>query len=75
MTRKLEHKHLPIYDTNKVVHKKIDDLLFLNAKIECNLGLDSTDKERAKATREKRKIELKIKALDELFWKIAYPPN
>ena len=58
------------YNTNKQVRAKIDALMEAMAKIECNLGIDSTDKEREKAKQEQLILLSKIKELDELKYDV-----
>ena len=58
------------YNTNKQTKAKIDALMKAMANIECNLGIDSTDKERAKAKQEQLILLSKIKELDEVKYDI-----
>ena len=58
------------YQTNKFVKSKIDALMHRCQIIECNLGIDSTDKERAKAKNEQLILLSKIKDLDPLKYDI-----
>jgi len=58
------------YNTNKQVKAKIDSLMEAMAKIECNLGIDSTDDERAKAKQEQLIYLSKIKELDPVKYDI-----
>lgn len=58
------------YNTNKQTKAKIDALMKAMAKIECNLGIDSTDKEREKAKQEQLILLSKIKELDELKYDV-----
>lgn len=58
------------YNTNKQTKVKIDALMKAMAKIECNLGIDSTDKEREKAKQEQLILLSKIKELDELKYEV-----
>ena len=58
------------YNTNKQIKAKIDALMKAMAKIECNLGIDSTDKERAKAKQEQLILLSKIKELDEVKYDV-----
>ena len=44
--------------------EKIDELLRIDAIIYCNMGLDSTQKERDEATRLSKKIYTEIKKID-----------
>ena len=58
------------YNTNKQTKAKIDALMKAMANIECNLGIDSTDKERAKAKQEQLILLSKIKELDEVKYDV-----
>tara|TARA_R100000654_G_scaffold69416_1_gene98994 strand:+ start:14942 stop:15187 length:246 start_codon:yes stop_codon:yes gene_type:complete len=58
------------YNTNKQTKAKIDALMKAMANIECNLGIDSTDEERAKAKQEQLILLSKIKELDEVKYDI-----
>ena len=58
------------YNTNKQVRAKIDALMKAMAKIECNLGIDSTDEEREKASQEQLIFLSKIKELDPVKYDI-----
>ena len=58
------------YNTNKQVKAKIDSLMKAMAKIECNLGIDSTDEEREKASQEQLIFLSKIKELDPVKYDI-----
>ena len=58
------------YNTNKIVKSKIDALMHKCQIIECNLGIDSTDKERAKAKNKQLILLSKIKELDPLKYDI-----
>ena len=49
------------YNTNKLVKAKIDSLMEAMAKVECNLGIDSTYEERKKANQEQLIYLSKIK--------------
>lgn len=51
-------------DTTMKDKQKIDELLRVDAIIYCNLGTDSTRKERDEATRNSKKIYNCIKAID-----------
>ena len=57
------------YNTNKQTRAKIDALMEAMARIECNLGIDSTDDERAKAKQELIFLS-KIKELDPVKYDI-----
>ena len=54
-----------VEDTAMKDKKKIDELLRVDAIIYCNMGLDSTQKERDEATRLSKKIYTEIKKIDE----------
>jgi hypothetical protein len=58
------------YQTNKVTRAKIDALMHKCQIIECNLGIDSTHEERAKAKQEQLILLSKIKELDPLKYDI-----
>jgi|TARA_R110002012_G_scaffold288775_2_gene481588 archaellum component FlaC len=58
------------YNTNKQIRLKIDALMEAMAKIECNLGIDSTYEERAKAKQEQLIYLSKIKELDPIKYDI-----
>ena len=58
------------YNTNKQTKAKIDALMKAMAKIECNLGIDSTEEERKKAKQEQLILLSKIKELDELKYDV-----
>ena len=58
------------YNTNKQVRAKIDALMEAMAKIECNLGIDSTYEEREKASQEQLIFLSKIKELDSVKYDI-----
>ena len=58
------------YNTNKQVRAKIDALMEAMAKIECNLGIDSTYEEREKASQEQLIFLSKIKELDPVKYDI-----
>lgn len=51
-------------DTAMKDKEKIDELLRIDAIIYCNMGLDSTQKERDEATRLSKKIYTEIKKID-----------
>jgi hypothetical protein len=51
-------------DTMMTDKEKIDELLRVDAIIYCNMGLDSTQKERDEATRLSKKIYTEIKKID-----------
>lgn len=54
-----------VEDTAIKDKEKIDELLRVDAIIYCNMGLDSTQKERDEATRLSKKIYTEIKKIDE----------
>lgn len=54
-----------VEDTAMKDKEKIDELLRVDAIIYCNMGLDSTQKERDEATRLSKKIYTEIKKIDE----------
>ena len=51
-------------DTAMKDKEKIDELLRIDAIIYCDMGLDSTQKERDEATRLSKKIYTEIKKID-----------
>ncbi len=53
-----------VEDTAMKDKEKIDELLRVDAIIYCNMGLDSTQKERDEATRLSKKIYTEIKKID-----------
>ena len=53
-----------VEDTAIKDKEKIDELLRVDAIIYCNMGLDSTQKERDEATRLSKKIYTEIKKID-----------
>ena len=61
------------YFSNLEIRKEIDELLFQNAKVQCNLGIDSTKKEKNEGHRKAKEISKQIKLLDEAFAKSAFP--
>ena len=58
------------YKTNKQIRLKIDALMEAMAKVECNLGIDSTYEERTKAKQKQLIFLSKIKELDEVKYDI-----
>jgi len=61
------------YYSNIDVKNKIDELLFQNAKVQANLGIDSTKKEKHEGYLKSKEISKQIKALDSSFAKSAFP--
>ena len=61
------------YYSNEEVRKEIDELLFQNAKVQANLGIDSTKKEKHEGYLNSKEISKQIKALDGSFAKRAFP--
>jgi hypothetical protein len=61
------------YYSNLEVKNKIDELLFQNAKVQANLGIDSTKKEKHEGHLKSKEISKQIKNLDENFAKSAFP--
>ena len=61
------------YYSNPKVRKEIDELLFQNAKIQSNLGIDSTKQEKNEGHRKSKEISKQIKNLDRNFAKSAFP--
>lgn len=60
------------YYSNPEIRKEIDELLFQNAKIQANLGIDSTKQEKNEGHRKSKEISKQIKLLDEGFAKSAF---
>lgn len=60
------------YYDNETHRKEIDILLVNIAKINANLGIDSTDLERAEIREKIRTEENKIKAIDPKYWKDVF---
>jgi hypothetical protein len=58
------------YNTNKQIKAKIDALMEAMAKLECTLGIDSTDEEKAKVKQQQLIFLSKIKELDEVKYDI-----
>ena len=58
------------YNTNKQTKAKIDALMEAMAKLECTLGIDSTDEEKAKVKQQQLIFLSKIKELDEVKYDI-----
>lgn len=58
------------YMTNKTIRKKIDNIMRECQSIECNLGIDSTDKEREIAKNKQMKLLIQIKDLDPIKYEI-----
>jgi len=59
---------IEINNDNKLTDtEKIDELLRIDALIYCNLGSDSTQKERDLATRNSKKIYTEIKKIDKFM--------
>ena len=53
-----------VNDTTMTDKEKIDNLLWIDANIYSNMGMDSTQKERDEATRLSKKIYNCIKSID-----------
>jgi len=58
------------YNTNKQIKAKIDALMEAMANLECTLGIDSTDEEKAKVKQQQLIFLSKIKELDEVKYDI-----
>jgi len=67
LTQGEKRKLYGTYNTNKQTKAKIDALMEAMAKLECTLGIDSTDKEREKVKQQQLIFLGKIKELDELL--------
>jgi hypothetical protein len=62
---RLEQKEiLGTYVTNKRIKSQIDNLMHQMAVLECNTGIDTTEKERKQTLKEQRILLKKIKELD-----------
>jgi len=61
------------YQEDEVIRKQIDRLLEKIAKVECNLGADSTKSEWTKAKSKQQDYLEKIKLLDEEFYIVLCP--
>ena len=70
LTQGEKRKLYGTYNTNKQTKAKIDALMEAMAKLECTLGIDSTDKEKEKVKQEQLIFLGKIKELDELKYDI-----
>ena len=70
LTQGEKRKLYGTYNTNKQTKAKIDSLMEAMAKLECTLGIDSTDEEREKVKQEQLIFLGKIKELDELKYDI-----
>jgi len=64
---------VPKYQTNQAVKDKIDKILFENAKIQANLGADSTDEEREQARIASRELFKKVREIDYEFYMRIVP--
>lgn len=58
------------YQSNKNTRARIDALMEAMAKLECTLGIDSTDEERKKVKQKQLIFLGKIKELDELKYDV-----
>ena len=63
-------KYYGTYQSNKLIKSKIDSLMESMAKLECTLGIDSTDEEREKVKQQQLIFLGKIKELDELKYDV-----
>lgn len=70
LTQGEKRKLYGTYNTNKQTKAKIDSLMEAMAKLECTLGIDSTDEEREKVKQQQLIFLGKIKELDELKYDI-----
>lgn len=70
LNRNEKRKIFGSYNTNKQTKAKIDALMEAMAKLECTLGIDSTDEEREKVKQEQLISLGKIKELDELKYDV-----
>ena len=68
---RLEQKEiLGTYVTNKRIKSQIDNLMHQMAVLECNTGIDTTEKERKQTLKEQRILLKKIKELDPVKYDI-----
>lgn len=70
LTQGEKRKLYGTYNTNKQTKAKIDALMEAMAKLECTLGIDSTDEERKKVKQQQLIFLGKIKELDELKYDV-----
>lgn len=70
LTQGEKRKLYGTYNTNKQTKAKIDALMEAMAKLECTLGIDSTDDEREKVKQQQLIFLGKIKELDELKYDV-----
>ena len=70
LTQGEKRKLYGTYNTNKQIKAKIDALMEAMAKLECTLGIDSTDEERKKVKQQQLIFLGKIKELDELKYDV-----
>ena len=70
LTQGEKRKLYGTYNTNKQTKAKIDSLMEAMAKLECTLGIDSTDEEREKVKQQQLIFLGKIKELDELKYDV-----
>jgi hypothetical protein len=70
LTQGEKRKLYGTYNTNKQTKAKIDALMEAMAKLECTLGIDSTDEEKKKVKQEQLIFLGKIKELDELKYDV-----
>jgi hypothetical protein len=61
------------YQEDEVIRKQIDKLLQKIAKVEANLGIDSSKQEWTKAKSKQQDYLEKIKLLDEEFYNVLVP--
>jgi hypothetical protein len=64
---------VPKYQTNMLVKEKIDKILMTNAKIQANLGTDSTPEEREEAKIKCDELFKSIRELDYEFYMRIVP--
>ena len=70
LNRNEKRELLGTYHTNKKIKNQIDNLMHQMAVIECNLGVDSTIKEKSSAKKQQLELLKKIKSLDEIKFNI-----
>ena len=70
LNRNEKRKIFGSYNTNKQTKAKIDALMEAMAKLECTLGIDSTDEEKEKVKQKQLIFLGKIKELDELKYDV-----
>ena len=70
LNRNEKRELLGTYHTNKKIKNQIANIMHQMAVIECNLGVDSTIKEKSSSKNQQLEILKKIKSLDEIKFNI-----